>query len=257
MTNPHGDHIWYELMTTDPDGAKAFYDSVIGWDIDEKPAGEMDYRMISIGGGNVGGVMRLNADMLANGAKPVWLGYIGVDDVDASVAATISAGGQVHLPANDIPGVGRIAMVSDPQGAPFYIMRGATEGATSTVFSETQIGHCSWNELVTTDSAGALDFYTKAFGWNLPEPMDMGPMGKYHFIAVGDTRIGAICGPMPDTTSAKWNYYFRVPSIDAAIEKVNAGGGTVTQGPHQVPGDDWIIIGNDPQGATFCLVGGK
>ena len=85
----------------------------------------------------------------------------------------------------------------------------------------------------------------------------MGPMGKYHFIASGNTQIGAVCGPMPDMGSPKWNYYFRVPSIEAAVAKVNDGGGTVSMGPHEVPGGDWIIIGNDPQGATFALVGKK
>lgn len=257
MPNAHGEYIWYELMTPDPDGAKKFYDDVVGWNIDAKPAGEMDYRMIVAPDGNVGGVMRLNDDMVAGGASPAWIGYIGVDDVDASVAATVAAGGQVHLPAFDIPGVGRIAMVSDPQGAPFYLMHGAVEDGTSTAFSVAGVGHCGWNELVTSDSAAALDFYTRTFNWNLPEPMDMGPMGKYHFIASGDTTIGAVCGPMPDMGPPKWNYYFRVPSIDAAVAKVNAGGGSVSMGPHEVPGEEWVIIGNDPQGATFCLVGGK
>lgn len=259
MPNAHGEYIWYELMTIDPVGAKKFYDDVVGWNIDAEapPNSDMDYRMINVGDGQVGGVMALNADMVAGGASPTWLGYIGVDDVDASVAATVAAGGAVHLPAFDIPGVGRIAMVTDPQGAPFYLMRGAVEGETSTAFSVKGQGHCAWNELVTSDSAAALDFYTKAFNWDLPEPMDMGPMGKYHFIESGGTPIGAVCGPMPDMGPPKWNYYFRVPSIDAAVEKVKAGGGAVTQGPHEVPGEEWVIIGNDPQGATFCLVGGK
>lgn len=256
MANKHGEYIWYELMTADPDAAKAFYDSVVGWSIEGQPQGEMDYRMITVGGDNAGGVLRLSADMIANGAKSTWLGYIGVDDVDASVAATVAAGGKVHMPANDIPGVGRIAMVSDPQGAPFYVMRGAVD-AVSTAFSEKTVGHVAWNELVTSDSKAALDFYTGTFNWSLPEPMDMGPMGYYHFIASGDITIGAVCGPMPDMGPPKWNYYFRVPSIDAAVERINAGGGSISMGPHEVPGGEYVIIGNDPEGTTFCLVGGK
>lgn len=259
MANKHGEYIWYELITADPDGAKAFYDSVIGWNIGDKPEGDMDYRMINAGDRQVGGVMRLTDEMAAGGAKPTWLGYIGVDDVDVSVAATVAAGGQVHLPAFDIPNVGRIAMVTDPQGAPFYLMRPASDEGNSTAFvgDEGVSGHCNWNELVTSDSEAALEFYTKAFNWTRPEPTDMGEMGKYHFIASGDTTIGAICGPMPDMGPPAWNCYFNVPSIDAAIEKVKAGGGSISMGPQQVPGDYWYIIGNDPQGATFCLVGPK
>ena len=58
--NPTGDFIWYELMTPDPEGSKAFYDAVVGWDIEPQPAGAMDYRMVRRSdGGNAGGIMRI------------------------------------------------------------------------------------------------------------------------------------------------------------------------------------------------------
>ena len=103
--------IWYELMTPDPKGAAAFYGAVVGWSIAAEPdpaAGDMDYRMIGRSdGGNAGGVLALTADMLAGGARPVWLGYLHVDDVDAAVAAITADGGAVQMPAMDLP-VGRI-----------------------------------------------------------------------------------------------------------------------------------------------------
>ena len=69
MTNPHGSFIWYELMTPDPDAAMVFYDAVVGWHIEAQPAGEMDYRMITIpGAGNAGGVLRLTDEMQSHGA---------------------------------------------------------------------------------------------------------------------------------------------------------------------------------------------
>lgn len=258
MTNVHGEYIWYELMTTDPEGAKKFYDDVVGWNIGDKPDGDMDYRMIGAGDGFVGGMLGLTDAMISSGAFPTWLGYIGVDDVDAATKAAAESGATVIREPFDIP-AGRISMISDPQGATVYLMRGSVEGGTSTAFvgNDGVNGHCNWNELVTTDSAAAIEFYTKNFNWGLPEPMDMGAMGKYHFISVADTQIGAICGPMPDTPAAKWNYYFRVPSIEAAVEKVKSGGGSISMGPMEVPGGSWIIIGDDPQGATFCLVGDK
>ena len=107
MTNPAGNFIWYELMTPDPDGAKAFYDAVVGWNIDAQPAGDMDYRMINrAGGGNAGGVLRLTDELQAQGARPVWLGYLGVDDVDAMISSVEHAGGKTLMPAQDRPGVG-------------------------------------------------------------------------------------------------------------------------------------------------------
>jgi predicted enzyme related to lactoylglutathione lyase len=261
MGTLQGSWIWYELMTPDPDGAKAFYDAVVGWNIDAAPTGEMDYRMIvNPDGGLSGGVMRLTQDMADHGARPIWVGYIGVDDVDASVAAIEAAGGRGLMPATDIATAGRIAMVADPGGAPFYIMKPTPPpgGGESTAFSATKShGHCGWNELMAGDAAREIAFYTGQFGWSLPEAMDMGAMGKYQFIAHDGVTTGAIMGKMPQVPVAAWNHYFWVPSIDAAKAAVEANGGLVINGPMEVPGEDWIIQGIDPQGAMFCLTGGK
>ena len=82
----------------------------------------------------------------------------------------------------------------------------------------------------------------------------MGELGEYRFFAHGGTTIGALCQPMPGG-SAKWRYYIRVRSIAKAVDAVKQNGGTVSVGPHEVPGGDHIVIGNDPQGAEFALVG--
>jgi predicted enzyme related to lactoylglutathione lyase len=254
MPNPHGSFIWYELLTKDPKAAKAFYDDVVGWNVDAEPApGGMDYRMIVAHDGNVGGVMGLNADMLAGGAKPVWLGYFGVDDVDASVASIVAAGGQVHLPAFDIPGIGRLAMVTDPQGVPFYVMRGASE-ESSTAYQRRGMGHVSWNELLTPDDAAALAFYDKQFNIRKTDVMSMGEMGDYSFIGHGDEQqIGAVMKAPPGAPT-DWGFYFRVPDIHAAKAKIEAGGGTVRQGPMEVPGGEFVLQAVDPEGVAFGLV---
>ena len=254
MTKSQGNFIWYELMSPDPDASKTFYDAVVGWNIDASPAGEIDYRMIVIpGGGNAGGVLRLDAAMQEHGARPMWLGYVGVDDVDAMVAAVNSAGGEVLMPPWTIEGVGRIAMVRDAQGNSFYLMRGASD-QTSDAFSVAAVGHCNWNELSTADPDAARAFYGDRFGWTSDDFMPMGEMGNYRFLDHHGVRIGALCGVGPGSTPG-WRYYFRVPSINAAVEAINAGGGTVFMGPHEVPGGDHIVIGTDPQGAQFALVG--
>lgn len=258
---PRGDFIWYELLTPDPKEAKAFYDAVVGWDIEPEPSGDLDYRMVRRSdGGNAGGVMRLTDEMAAQGARPTWLGYINVADVDATVASTASSGGKVLLPAFDIPGIGRIAMVTDPQGAPFYVMKPippeGREDEQSDVSSPDAEQRVGWNELSTSDPAGARRFYTDQFGWGSDEFMDMGEMGEYRFLEKDGTRIGALCGTMPGQDS-KWRYYFRVPSITAAKKAAEEGGGSIRMGPHQVPTGEWIVIGSDPQGAEFTLVGGQ
>src|SRR4051812_1698324 len=122
--NPAGDFIWYELMTSDADGAKAFYDAVVGWNVDAQSHFPNGYRTIGRSDGkSAGGILPLTDEMRQHGASPTWLGYVNVDDVDASVARIEQAGGKTLMPAFDIPQVGRVAMVADPQGAPFYIMK--------------------------------------------------------------------------------------------------------------------------------------
>ena len=254
MANKHGEFIWYELLTPDSDASKAFYDSVVGWSIGAKPEGDMDYRMIQAPDGAVGGVMQLNADMIAGGAKPTWLGYFGVDDVDAAVASITAAGGQVHLPAFDIPGVGRIAMVTDPQGVPFYVMRGASDG-TSTAYSRHGLGHVSWNELLTPDDAAALAFYDKQLNIKKVGAMPMGAMGDYSFISnsEGGEAIGAVMKAPPGAPSA-WSFYFRVSDIEAAQHTIEQSGGKVAHGPMEVPGGEMVLQASDPHGARFGLV---
>jgi uncharacterized protein len=261
MTKLQGGFIWYELMTTDAPGAKAFYDAVVGWNIDAASASpDMEYRMINRpDGGMTGGVFTLNDEMLGQGAKPCWLGYIGVDDCDAAAKAVEAKGGKVVMPPMDVPMAGRIAMVSDCCGAHYYIMTPTPPpgGGESSAFSVDGLGACGWNELSAGNQASAIAYYTGLYGWGLPEPMDMGPMGSYQFIEHDGVPIGAIMQKRAERTAPVWQHYFRVASIAEAAKRAETAGGKIVQGPHEVPGDDWIVIGLDPQGAEFCLVGGR
>ena len=261
MTTLQGSWIWYELMSPDPDGSKAFYEAVVGWSISTGHGGDTNYGFITNpDGGMTGGLMRLSAEMQQHGARPCWIGYIAVDDVDASVAAITAAGGKVLMPPFDIEMAGRVAMVTDPGGAPFYIMTPTPPpgGGASTAFTRfDMLGRCSWNELMAGAFDQDLPFYTSLFGWALPEPMDMGEMGKYQFIEHDAVPIGAIMPKMPQVPAAIWNHYFRVTSIPAAQAAVAANGGQVINGPMEVPGGEWIIQGIDPQGAMFALVGAQ
>ena len=163
------------------------------------------------------------------------------------------------MPANDIEMAGRVAMVADPGGAPFYVMtpKPPPGGGESTAFQpEINCGHCGWNELMAGDAGRETEFYTRLFGWSLPEPMDMGAMGKYQFIAHDDVTLGAIMKAMPQAPEPHWNHYFWVKSVATAKDQIEASGGQVTAQPHEVPGGDWIVHGIDPQGAAFSLVGG-
>ena len=254
MTNPHGSFIWYELLTGDPDAAATFYSDVIGWTGKSAGMPGVDYRIFSAGSTGIAGYMKLPAEAARMGARPGWLGYIGVDDVDAAVSSIVAAGGKVHMPAMDMDGVGRMAMVADPQDVPFYVMRRASDGASSS-FDPMTPGHCSWNELSTTDQAGALAFYTGQFGWQKGDVMPIGAMGGYQFINHGGRMIGAVMTNPPGGRRPGWKFAFSVTDIDSAAAKIAGGGGTVEHGPTEVPGGDWIVMAIDPQGVPFIVSG--
>jgi uncharacterized protein len=264
MTNKHGDFIWYELLTKDADAAGDFYGKVIGWTSTSSDMPDMDYRFFSSSDGNdpkdgVGGYMAITPEMAEHGARPAWVGYIKVDDVDASAVSIAAASGAVLMPAMDVPGVGRMAMVTDPQGAPFYVMRGASDD-TSHSFAATAptVGHCAWNELATSDPKAAIGFYQEQFGWAAAGEMDMGDMGAYHFLQASDQRfmIGAVYTKIEADPMSHWLFYFRVADLDAAMAVVTANGGQIYMEPVALPeGPDFSLIAYDPDGAAFGLVG--
>jgi len=255
MANKHGDFIWYELLTGDADAAQGFYTSILNWTITDSGMPDMDYRIINAGETGIGGLMAITPDMASNGARPTWLGYVHVDDVDKCVESIEHGGGKTMMPAMDIAGVGRIAMVTDAQGAPFYIMKPAQEGdSLAFSYDQPREGHCAWNELVTSDQPAAWHFYSVRFGWLKDGEMEMGPMGTYDFIRHG-AMIGAMMKGTPEMGPPHWNQYFRVADIDVAVKAIGDGGGQVIHGPMEIPGGEFSLNGIDPQGAHFGLVG--
>lgn len=257
MTDHQGLFIWYELITTDPEGAKAFYADVVGWTTSDMDMGGMIYTIVEAGGQGVGGLMLIPPEAKAMGAPPCWTGYVAVDDCDAAAAKATSLGGSVMKAPADIPGVGRFAIVADPHGAAFAIMTPApmeTERARPPMRTP---GQASWHELYAGDLDQAWAFYSALFGWRKDEAMDMGPMGTYQLFANQDGVVGAMMKAADGGPKPTWNFYFQVGDIDAAAARVKAGGGQILSGPMEVPGEDWVFQGRDPHGASFALVGKK
>lgn len=116
----HGAFSWNELMTTDPEAAKHFYSELFGWTMQEYPMGDMNYTVAKIGDESVGGIMPMAPE--SAGTPPNWGTYITVDDVDATVEKVTALNGKVLSPPQDIPDVGRMATIQDPQGAVLMVM---------------------------------------------------------------------------------------------------------------------------------------
>jgi predicted enzyme related to lactoylglutathione lyase len=245
-----GRHIWSELMTTDVNGAKAFYGAVVGWTSEPMRGGAMPYtRFKRNHDTGVAGLMEQPPGM---NMPPFWSMYIAVPDFAAAAAHITRLGGSGLSGVIDMPAVGRMQMLKDPQGAAFYIMQ--PEPRDNPPVRDPQPGDACWLELMTTDAHAAMSFYNEIFGWEEAEAMDMGPAGTYHVFARGGRRMGgmmnqpAAMAQMPPL----WGIYFEVPDVVAAAARVAEHGGRVLNGPQEVPGGA-IVNAIDPVGAAFSL----
>jgi len=246
MQNPF---VWHDLMTTDVEGAKKFYGAVVGWTFQPPMDG---YHVGQVGDAGVIGIM--DTPPHVKGMPPFWSGYVYTPDVDAAAAQAKKLGGEVKREPWDVPNMLRLAVLADPTGAHFNIMaplsqeerKMAPEGAAGTV---------GWNELHAGDLGKAWDFYSKMFGWTKGAGHDMGPdVGVYQLFQIGGQDVGGMMKKMPMTPMPVWQYYFNVNGIDAAAQRITRAGGTIAMGPHEVPGGNWIVTGQDPQGAFFSLL---
>jgi predicted enzyme related to lactoylglutathione lyase len=247
-----GRHVWSELMTTDPKAAEAFYDKIVGWTSEPFAGSPTPYTQFKrTGGSGVAGLMQRPADM---NMPPFWSMYIAVPSFEASIAQIRSLGGRELSPVIDIPTIGRMQMVADPQGAVLYIIQPEPRDQPPSD-QEPQIGEASWLELMTTDAPSAMMFYQELFGWQPTEAMDMGEMGKYQMFNRGERMIGGMMNKPPQLAQVPphWAIYFRVPDINDATERIKGNGGQILNGPMEVPGGDWIVNAMDPQGAAFSL----
>lgn len=249
-----GRPLWYELMTTDTAAAEAFYQTVVGWTTSPFP-GDMPYTLWNRAGNiPVGGMMALPDELTAMKVPPHWMLYVGVDKLEDATAQIEKLGGSTLSPIIDVPGVGRMRAMKDPQGAPFSIYQPATPPQQPE--GPAEVGDVSWLELYTTDNVAALQFYGALFGWAATEAMDMGEMGVYRmFGRTSSHSLGGMMTKTPDMAQVPnvWLLYFRVPDVHQAAERVKAGGGKVMHGPMEVPGGDWIVQCMDPQGGMFAL----
>jgi predicted enzyme related to lactoylglutathione lyase len=242
--------LWHELNTTDPRDAADFYGTVVGWTT-RAYEGADDYQLFVAGGHPAGGLMRLPA--MAREGGPWWATYIGVADVDAEAEAIREAGGSIHIPPRDIPTVGRLAMVADPQGAVFMILAPLPREDPSQPLPFGTPGHVGWHELHTSDEKAAFAFYAGRFGWGKGETMEMGASGTYQIFMIDGAMAGGMMkGSLPRPA---WLPYFIVADIDAAAAAIPHNGGRILHGPAEVPGGGFIIQGSDPQGALFAVTG--
>ena len=248
---------WYDVMTTDTKAARKFYADVVGWTTEDTGPKGNGYILFNTHGQGVAGLMNIPEEAAKHGVPPAWMGYIAVDDVDATAKRIQQEGGKVMREPTEVPGIIRFAVVADPQGAAFLVAKGLSADAPPSLPLGTE-GTIGWRELYASDWKTVFPFYEKMFGWTKADAIDMGPMGTYQLFAAGAQPIGGMMTkPREMPAPPHWGFYFNVPAIDAGAARITAGGGKITNGPLEVPGGQWVVNAMDPQGAHFSLVAPK
>lgn len=251
-----GEFVWYDYNAADVDKAIAFYTETVGWKSEAWSDSDHPYTMFTVGEQSVGGVMELPDQARQMGAPPHWLAYTSVASVDDSVAKATELGASVLAPAFDIPDVGRISVLADPQGAVFALFRASSQdGQNWEPIPTTTPGAFSWHELMTSDLEAAWTFYSELFGWDKVKSMDMGEMGEYRLFGFGTGEENALGGMMvqpADMPQSAWMCFITVDDLDAGIERVVNHGGQVVNGPIDVPGGR-VAAFIDNQGGWFAF----
>lgn len=239
---------WVDLGTSDLEGAKRYYSELFGWEPESMSMEEAGgYTILRKDGKQVAGA----GPLMMDGQPTAWTTYIYVDDLDATTARVVEAGGTVLVPPMDVMDVGRMAVFMDPQGA---VVSGwqpkAHQGAE--LFNEP--GALTWNELASRDVEGSKRFYGTVFGWE-GKTSPYGATSYTEFFAGGQTTAGMreMGEQDPPNVPPHWLAYFAVADCDATTEKARQLGGSVMVPPMTIPAGRFSVLA-DPQGAVFAVI---
>ncbi|MFI0353711.1 VOC family protein [Actinomadura sp. 9N407] len=240
---PAGTPNWLDLGIPDMERAKAFYRSLFGWEFQDYGPEAGHYHACLLRGAPIAGMMR-NPEP----ADDYWWGvYFSTDDIDGTTERVTAAGGAIVDPPDDVMDQGRLAILTDAVGAQFGLWQGR-EHIGSQIVNEP--GSFVWNELVTTDRAGAAGFYAAVFDHTAE---DMPGDFAYTVLNRPDGRaIGGILEE-PGAAGPAWMTYFEVEDPDASVRTVRENGGAVVTEPQDSPYGRIATV-RDPFGAEFHLM---
>jgi hypothetical protein len=242
-----GTIVWYDLLTRDSDSAWKFYGALFGWTPVEtdRPVGR--YAMIRRGDRNLGGIVPLKS---GDSFPAHWIGYVSVIDIEACCRAASEAGGRVGVPPTDIPGVGRFAVVFDPQGAAISPFQ--AEAPPSSPRPEGPGAFC-WMELLTPDTKGAGEFYGKIFGWEVKTGRP-GAFGAYWIFRRGGQAVaGMLERPAGANYPTRWLPYVQVERLADIAERAERHSGGVLLPATPIPNEGHFAILRDPSGAVIGI----
>jgi predicted enzyme related to lactoylglutathione lyase len=247
-----GTFCWVELGTTNGEAAKTFYSQLFGWDYVDSPVGPgMVYTMLKLNGRDVGALYQMPSEMTAQGIPPNWLNYVSVTSADETAEKAKAAGATLLKDPFDVFTVGRMAVVKDPTGAVFALWQAGTHKGAG--IYNVPNSFC-WNELGTTDTQKAGEFYSNLFGWTRTT-QNFGPM-EYTIFNNGDKGAGGMYKITPEMGNIPphWLTYFAVDDCDTKVKKATELGASVMKPADDIPGVGRFAILQDPQAAVFAII---
>lgn len=247
-----GTFCWVELATAGAAEAKSFYTQLFGWDYVDNPTGpDSFYTMLKLGGKDIGALYELMPDLKAQGVPPHWLSYISIANADETARKAKDAGATLLKEPFDVFTVGRMAVVQDPTGAVFALWQPGTH-AGAAIYNVPN-SFC-WNELATSDTKSAGEFYSQVFGWTR-DTQNFGPM-EYTMFKNGDRPAGGMYKIMPEMgpIPPNWLVYFAVDDCDAQVQRATGLGASVVKPADDIPDVGRFAILSDPHSAVFAII---
>jgi predicted enzyme related to lactoylglutathione lyase len=242
-----GSFCWVELGTSDLKAAKAFYQPLFGWSVNDVPMGpDSVYSLFQIGGRDVGAAYERSGEQKA--IPPSWLLYVAVANVDASAEEVRKLQGTVLAPPFDVMEVGRMAPVQDPTGAHLALWQ-----AKAAPNPASGAGTLCWADLNTPDPGRARAFYEGLFSWRLTTGEKKSD--DYLHIQNGEDFIGGVPIEHDPKAPAHWMPYFLTADCAASVSQGKALGAEVYFGPTLIDEVGHMAVLADPQGAVFALFG--
>jgi predicted enzyme related to lactoylglutathione lyase len=240
-----GKFVFHELLNDDPARAQAFYGELFGWQFQDQGDG---YSLIEADGRPIGGLVQHQPEDPAR-SENQWLSTLSVADVDAAVALVRERGGVLLEGPQTLPPRGRLAIVTDPQGALLVLLR--ADGGDPPD-SDPAPGRWLWDELWTRDPKAAQGFYQGLAGYRAAA-LGESTGDWYLVLGTGERpRAGIVQLPWPELTPS-WLPYLRVSDVPAVIRRATELGGSLLLVPAASVESGQVAILADPTGAVFGI----
>ena len=244
-----GRWVWADLVSDDPEQAKAFYGQVFGWQFSNAGSSDSPYFLVLQKKQPIAGISRFKKQAGSQRAAR-WIGLLSVESVAQASQSISKAGGKVHIPKKHLPGRGDFALASDPEGALFGLIRSDSGDPEDQLPG---INNFFWRELWANDASAMAKFYRSFAHYEIAHKNTLNDVDEV-YLSVGEKLRAGIIQVQHANISSAWLPYIRVANLKQALEKVRQAKGEILIAPSENVRKGMVAIIMDPQGAALGLV---